>query len=64
MADAKFFEALQPEPEFLQLLTFVVLTSVLIHRGSHESKDSDERLEKRVNEIACKVDERHRGRPG
>ena len=27
------------------MLTFVVLTSVLIHQGSHESKDSDERLQ-------------------
>ena len=52
------------QSEFLQLLTFVVLTSFLIHRGSHESKDSDERLEKRMNEIARKVDELHRGRPG
>jgi len=30
------------QSEFLQLLTFVVLTSFLIHRGSHESKDTDE----------------------
>ncbi len=30
--------------EFLQLLTFVVLTSFLIHKNSHESKDSDERI--------------------
>ena len=44
------------QSEFLQLLTFVVLTSFLIHRGSHESKDTDEemmamlqRIEKRVN---------------
>jgi hypothetical protein len=32
------------QSEFLQLLTFVVLTSFLIHRGSHESKDSDEEV--------------------
>ena len=32
------------QSEFLQLLTFVVLTSFLIHRGSHESKDSDEEM--------------------
>jgi hypothetical protein len=30
------------ESEFLQLLTFVVLTTFLHHRGSHESKDPDE----------------------
>lgn len=28
------------QSEFLQLLTFVVLTAHLIHRKSHESKDS------------------------
>ena len=30
------------QSEFLQLFAFVVLTSFLIHRGSHESKDTDE----------------------
>jgi hypothetical protein len=39
------------QSEFLQLLTFVVLTSVLIHKGSHESKDSDERLQAAVDRI-------------
>ncbi|HYP06108.1 MAG TPA: DUF6766 family protein [Bryobacteraceae bacterium] len=33
------------QSEFLQLLSFVVLTSFLIHRGSHESKDSDEEMQ-------------------
>ena len=39
------------QSEFLQLLTFVVLTSFLIHKGSHESKDSDERLKQAVDRI-------------
>jgi guanylate kinase len=39
------------QSEFLQLLTFVTLTSFLIHRGSPESKDGDERLERKVDEI-------------
>jgi hypothetical protein len=46
------------QSEFLQLLTFVVLTSFLIHRGSHESKDTDDemmallkRIEKRLKEL-------------
>lgn len=46
------------QSEFLQLLTFVVLTTYLVHRGSHESKDTDEemmatlkRIEKRVNAL-------------
>ena len=32
------------QSEFLQLFTMVVLTAFLIHRGSTESKDSDEEL--------------------
>ena len=32
------------QSEFLQLLTFVVLTAFLIHRGSHESRDSDDEV--------------------
>src|SRR3712207_3119909 len=32
------------QSEFLQLLSFVVLTTFLIHKGSHESKDSDEEM--------------------
>lgn len=35
------------QSEFLQLFTFVVLTAYLIHKNSHESRDSDERLEKK-----------------
>ena len=43
------------QSEFLQLLTFVVLTSFLIHKNSHESKDSQDRLEKKVDEILKKL---------
>lgn len=32
------------QSEFLQLFTMVVLTAFLIHRGSSESKDSDEEM--------------------
>jgi hypothetical protein len=39
------------QSEFLQLFTFVVLTTFLIHRGSHESKDSSDRLERKIDEI-------------
>jgi hypothetical protein len=39
------------QSEFLQLLTFVVLTSFLIHKGSHESKDSQDNMQKDINEI-------------
>ena len=46
------------QSEFLQLLTFVVLTASFIHRGSHESKDSDEELKamiRRIEERLAKI---------
>ena len=43
------------QSEFLQLLTFVVLTSFLIHKGSHESKDSDEEMKKLLEKIDKKL---------
>jgi len=46
------------QSEFLQFVTFVILTAFLIQKGSHESKDSDEemmaalqRIEKRLDAI-------------
>lgn len=33
------------QSEFLQLFSFVLLSALLIHRGSGESRDSDERIE-------------------
>jgi hypothetical protein len=43
------------QSEFLQLLTFVVLTTYLIHRGSHESKDSDEAMQAQLDRIERRV---------
>jgi hypothetical protein len=43
--------------EFLQLFTFVVLSSVLISRGSPQSKDGDERMEAKIDAIAADVAE-------
>lgn len=40
------------QSEFLQLLTFVALTSFLIHRGSPESKDGDEEIKEKLEEIS------------
>lgn len=45
------------QSEFLQLLTFVVLTSFLIHRGSHESKDTDEEFRATLSRIERTVKE-------
>jgi hypothetical protein len=39
------------QSEFLQLLTFVVLTSFLIHRNSPESRDSDDEMQRALNRI-------------
>lgn len=39
------------QSEFLQLLTFVTLTSFLIHKGSHESKDSQDKMQEDITEI-------------
>lgn len=44
------------QSEFLQLLSFVVLTSFLNHKGSPESKDSDEQMQSTLNRIERKVE--------
>jgi hypothetical protein len=44
------------QSEFLQLLAMVVLTSFLIHRGSAESKDSNDRMEAKIDELREAVD--------
>jgi succinate dehydrogenase hydrophobic anchor subunit len=45
------------QSEFLQLFSFVVLSALLIHRGSAESKDSDDRMERKIEDIAKRLDE-------
>ena len=45
------------QSEFLQLFTFVVLTAILIHRKSHESRDDQDRMEQEVQEILATVRE-------
>lgn len=44
------------QSEFLQLLTFVILTSFLVHKGSHESKDNDEQVQAQLNRIEAKLE--------
>ena len=39
------------QSEFLQLFAFVVLTAFLIHKGSTESRDSDDELMLQLTEI-------------
>jgi hypothetical protein len=43
------------QSEFLQLFSFVVLSALLIHKGSAESKDSDDRIEERLKRIEQKL---------
>jgi hypothetical protein len=43
------------QSEFLQLFSFVLLSALLIHRGSGESRDSDERIEHALQRIEEKL---------
>jgi hypothetical protein len=52
------------QSEFLQLLTFVVLTAFLIHRGSHESKDGDEELKAMIERVDRRLERLERGSRG
>ena len=45
------------QSEFLQLFSFVVLSALLIHRGSGESKDGPDRMERKLDELAKRLDE-------
>jgi hypothetical protein len=45
------------QSEFLQLFSFVVLSAILIHHGSAESKDSDDRMEQTLRRIEQRLDQ-------
>src|SRR5687767_14481903 len=45
------------QSEFLQLFSFVVLAALLVHKGSAESKDSDDRMEESLKRIEKKLDQ-------
>jgi hypothetical protein len=49
------------QSEFLQLLAMVVLTSFLIHRGSAESKDSNDRMEAKLDDIQQRLNQLTQG---
>jgi succinate dehydrogenase hydrophobic anchor subunit len=44
------------QSEFLEVLVLIVLTSFLVHKGSHESKDSSDRLERKIDRLEEKID--------
>jgi Uncharacterized protein conserved in bacteria (DUF2188) len=43
------------QSEFLQLFSFTIMAAVLIHKGSAESKDSDDRMEAALKRIEEKL---------
>jgi hypothetical protein len=43
------------QSEFLQLFSFVVLAALYLHRGSAESRDSDDRMEESLKRIEAKL---------
>ena len=45
------------QSEFLQLLTFVVLTAFLVYKGSPESRDSDDEMKEMLQRIEARLDE-------
>ena len=51
------------QSEFLQVFVFIVLTTFLVHRKSHESPDTDYDTEASLRRIEAKVDrlEQQRG---
>ena len=51
------------QSEMLQLFAMVVLTSLLIFRGSPESKDGDEEMKQSLARIERRLDELVSGRP-
>jgi hypothetical protein len=45
------------QSEFLQLFSFVVFAAILIHHGSAESRDGEDRIEQAVKRIEKRLDE-------
>jgi len=44
------------QSEFLQVFVFIVLTTFLVHRKSHESPDTDHETEASLRRIEAKLD--------
>jgi hypothetical protein len=52
------------QSEFLQLFSMVVLTAFLIHKGSHESKDQDEKVDQTLARIERRLERIEQGQGG
>jgi hypothetical protein len=50
------------QSEFLQLFSFVVMAALLIHHGSAESRDSEDRIEQALRRIEQKLEGRRPAR--
>lgn len=48
------------QSEFLQVFVFIVLTTFLVHRKSHESPDTDYETEASLRRIEAKLDDLER----
>jgi len=44
------------QSEFLEVFVLIVLTAFLIHKGSHESRDSQDKMQQTIDRIEKKVD--------
>jgi hypothetical protein len=51
------------QSEFLEVLVLIVLTTYLVHKGSPESKDGDEKMQAALERIEKKVDKLSEGQP-
>ena len=50
------------QSEFLQLFTFVILSTFLIHKGSPQSKDGDEEVERTLKRIEEKISKNNKSK--
>lgn len=44
------------QSEFLEVLVLILFTTYFIHKGSHESKDSQDRMQESIDRIERKLD--------
>jgi hypothetical protein len=45
------------QSEFLEVLALIVLTAFLVHKGSHESKDSQDKMQASIDRIERRLEE-------
>ena len=50
------------QSEFRQVFTFIVLTTFLVHKKSHESPDTDYDTEAALRRIEAQLEEQHKNR--